>query len=140
MQVQNISNSQSARTNFQGKINIIPGDLSYEPAKYVRKAYNVIADTIKSKPYDVFLKQKNGYVQVTAQKEMDYFKNKGIKVELQVPNNADNYIDTVNYLVVKYEMAAHEQSVAYKNQVSRSVIKAWQKFKNIMEHNEGIDV
>ena len=69
MQVQNISNSQSARTNFQGKINIIPGDLSYEPAKYVRKAYNVIADTIKSKPYDVFLKQKNGYVQVTAQKK-----------------------------------------------------------------------
>ena len=56
MQVQTISISQPNKQSFQGNINIV-NDLSYNPCKYVRKAYNSIAEIIKDKPYDLFIKQ-----------------------------------------------------------------------------------
>ena len=57
MQVQNITNSKLNPQNFQGRIDIIPGNLSYEPAKNLRKAYSVLSEMIKDKPYNLYVIQ-----------------------------------------------------------------------------------
>ncbi len=42
MQIQNITNSQLNPQNFQDRIDALPYNLSYEPAKNLKKAYNTL--------------------------------------------------------------------------------------------------
>ena len=58
MQVQNISVSQNVNPNFKGKINVLPGNLSYNPARTVRKAYDAMQALIQDKPIDLLIKQQ----------------------------------------------------------------------------------
>ncbi len=81
MQVQNNSGSQVTHQSFKGKIDIMPGNLSYNPSKCVRKAYNSLEKMIKDKPFDLFIRQdaKTDTVRLIAQKPEHYFrKNKPI--------------------------------------------------------------
>ena len=103
MLIQSISNQN--KQNFQGKIDIMPGDLSYTPAKYVRKAYSAIQEKIKDKPFDLFIRQNHGKhnVTVTAQKEKDWMRNKGLKEEVLVADQADVYEAVALSLIQQYE-------------------------------------
>ena len=139
MQVQNISTSQVSTPNFQGKINIIPGDLSYEPAKYVRKDYSAMEAKIKDKPFDLFLKQKNGTVSVRAQKEKDFIRNKGIKAEVDVSNNADIYESVTNSVIEMYENKLKSQPKTFQAKINHFFKRTCDKFLQIMESNEGIN-
>lgn len=58
MQIPAISNVQSNKQSFQGNIHIV-NDLSYLPCKYVRQAYDSIAELIKDKPFDIFIRQNH---------------------------------------------------------------------------------
>ena len=58
MQVPAISSSQQNKQAFQGNIHIV-NDLSYLPCKYVRQAYDSIAEMIKDKPFDLFIRQNH---------------------------------------------------------------------------------
>ncbi|MBS5801686.1 MAG: hypothetical protein KIC80_01545 [Brachyspira sp.] len=81
MQVQNNSGSQVTHQSFKGKIDIMPGNLSYNPSKCVRKAYNSLEKMIKDKPFDLFIRQdaKTDTVRLIAQKPEHYGrKNKPI--------------------------------------------------------------
>lgn len=105
MQVKNITNSQLNLQNFQGRIDIIPGDLSYEPAKYVRKAYNSLTELIKDKPYNLYIRQnhKNHNVKLILQKEDSFIKDKGFKAEGCISDDADLYEALTKHLINIYE-------------------------------------
>ena len=56
MNIPAITNTQ--QQNFKGNINIV-NDLSYLPCKYVRQAYDSMAEMIKDKPFDLFIRQNH---------------------------------------------------------------------------------
>ena len=91
MQVQNISVSQNVNPNFKGKINVLPGNLSYNPARTVRKAYDAMQALIQDKPIDLLIKQnyKTKNVVVLAKKPEDFGKKNAPKFEVLIPDAAD---------------------------------------------------
>lgn len=118
MQVQNITNSKLNPQNFQGRIDIIPGNLSYEPAKNLRKAYSVLSEMIKDKPYNLYVRQEYKYnnINLIVQKEKNFIRNKGLKVEYVFSANDD-----------RFESAAKSAIKSYEETLSTSLN---QKFKN----------
>ncbi len=118
MQVQNITNSKLNPQNFQGRIDIIPGNLSYEPAKNLRKAYSVLSEMIKDKPYNLYVRQEYKYnnISLIVQKEKNFIRNKGLKVEYVFSANDD-----------RFESAAKSAIKSYEETLSTSLN---QKFKN----------
>ena len=91
MQVQNISMSQNSRQTFQGKINIFPGNLSYNPARNVRKAYDAMQAMIQDKPFDLLITQNNKTqtVSVIAKKATDIGVKDSPRMEVLIPGAAD---------------------------------------------------
>lgn len=122
--------SNQNKQNFQGKIDIMPGDLSYAPAKYVRKAYSAIEEKIKDKPFDLFIRQNHGKnnVTVTAQKGKDWNRNKGLKVEALVADKADVYEAVALSLIQKYEEKMNTPKPTFTDKCKKLFNKLNQKF------------
>ncbi len=135
MKVQNITNSQFNSPEFKGKIDIIPGDLSYEPAKYVRKAYNSLQEMIKDKPYNLYIRQnhKNHTVNIIAQKEDNFIKNKGIKAEGMLSSSADLYEEVASLVINSYEKKLQNPPKTFGKKIQEGLNKVWHKFLEIME-------
>ena len=117
MQVNSITKSQYNSPVYKGKIDIIPGDLSYEPVKYLRKSYNALAEIIKDKPFNFYIRQnhKDKTVSVIAQKEKDYLKNRGIRTEGVFSSSEDLYKEAAIGAACTYEDLS--------NNVSSSLVK-----------------
>ena len=135
MQVQNISNVKSSNQNFQGKINIIPGDLSYLPAQYVRKAYNAMETQIKDKPFDLFIKQnhQDRSVSIIAQKEGDALKKNALRTEQILSDDADIYESVANLVIHEHEEKLAKQPKTFKEKLQNLADKVWRKFLRTME-------
>lgn len=135
MQVQNITNLQFNSPKFKGKLDIIPGDLSYEPAKNVRKAYNSLQEMIKDKPYNLYIRQnhKNNTVKITAQKEKHFIKNKGLKAEGFLSSSADLYEEVASLVINSYEKKLQKSPKTFGQKLQERLNKAWHKFLNVME-------
>lgn len=135
MQVQNISNVKSSNQNFQGKINIIPGDLSYLPAQYVRKAYNAMETQIKDKPFDLFIKQnhQDRSVSIIAQKEGDALKKNALRTEQILSDDADIYESVANLVIHEHEEKLAKQPKTFKEKLQNLLKKAGDKFLEVME-------
>lgn len=135
MQLQNISNIQNNKQNFQGKINITPGDLSYLPAKYVRKAYNAMESKIKDKPFDLFIKQnhQDRTVSIIAQKESEALKKNALKTEHFVSADADLYESVANLVIREHEEKLAKQPKTFKEKLQNFLKKAGDKFLEVME-------
>ncbi len=127
MQVHNISNSQSSKQNFQGKINIIPGDLSYLPAKYVRKAYSSMEKQIKDKPFDLFIKQnhKENKVGITAQREKDIHNKNALKSEVFVASDADVYESAAAHVINEFETKLQKQPETFITKAKKAAGNIW---------------
>lgn len=138
MQIQNISNSQQNTQNFQGKINITPGDLSYLPAKYVRKSYNAMQEQIKNKPFDLFIKQNHQErnVSIMAQKESDALKKNALRTEHFVSDEADLYESVAKLVVREHEEKLQSQPKTFSEKIQSFAAKAWNKFLYAMEIKE----
>ena len=138
MQVQNITNSQLNSQNFQGRIDIIPGDLSYEPAKYVRKAYNAMENLIKDKPYNIYIRQnhKQNNVSLIVQREDHIIKNKGIKAEGTVSKNADLYESLAEHLIGVYDQKVKNQPMTLGQKIKNGLKKIGHKLLKTFEIEE----
>lgn len=146
MQVQNIS-SHHNKTSFNGTINIIPGDLSYYPARCVRKAYASIKKLINDKPFDLFIRQnhEDGSVSIIAQKARPFWRKNKPSVESSIADVAhkdigtcigdrdvvDLYIAVAKNTVLKYEEKYPQKTFGEKLQAGLD--KAWHKFLKTME-------
>ena len=119
MQVQNTIYSRTNPENFKGRIDIIPGNLSYEPAKYVRNAYNTLTELIKDKPYNMYIRQlhKNNDIKLTIQTEDSFIKNKGLKVEGVFKANKDSYVEVAESLIKGYEEKSKKQSSPLRKKI-----------------------
>lgn len=138
MQVQNIKNSQYNSQNFQGRIDIIPGDLSYEPAKYVRKAYNAMENLIKDKPYNLYIRQnhKQNNVSLIVQTEDQFIKNKGLRTEGIVSSNMDMYEELANHLVNVHDQKIKNQPKPLSKKLKAGLNVVWHKFLKAFEIEE----
>ncbi len=138
MQVQNIKNSQYNSQNFQGRIDIIPGDLSYEPAKYVRKAYNAMENLIKDKPYNLYIRQnhKQNNVSLIVQTEDQFIKNKGLRTEGIVSSNMDMYEELANHLVNVHDQKIKNQPKPLSQKLKAGLNVVWHKFLKAFEIEE----
>ena len=119
MQVQNTIYSRTNPENFKGKIDIIPGNLSYEPAKHVRKAYNTLTEMIKDKPYNMYIRQhhRHNTIKLTIQTEDSFIKNKGLKVEGGFNANDDSYVEVAESLIKGYEEKSKKQSSPLRKKI-----------------------
>lgn len=140
MQVQKISNTQNNNQNFQGKINIIPGDLSYMPAKYVRKAYNAMEEQIKDKPFDLFIRQnhKDNTVILTVQKEKDALKNSGLKTMTAISQDADDYESVSKDLINKHEEKIKNSPKTFGEKLKGFFKKVGQRFLEVIQDEDEI--
>ncbi len=129
MQVQKITNTNNTPA-FNGIIDIIPGDLSYRPAKYVRKAYNTMENLIKDKPFNLYIRQNHqkDTVSVIAQKENDFIKNKGLRVEYTASSSLDIYDKLAALAVDTYDVMANSQPKSLKQKFKNLFIKQSFKF------------
>lgn len=109
MQVQTISNSNNK--NFTGRVEIL-GDLSYNPCRYVRKAYNSMQELIKDKPFDLFIKQnhKENTLNIYAVKSEDLLKKNKPLVQNRIStflddgqSTTDLYVSVAKNAVDRYE-------------------------------------
>lgn len=134
MKIQNISQAQQNKQNFQGKINIIPGDLSYLPAKYVRNAYDAMEKQIQNKPFDLFIIQnhKQNTVSIIARNG-----NKGMFAEAVIDKNADIYEESVNRVITEYEKMQKKNKPTFKERLKNLADKAWHKFLVTVEIEDG---
>ncbi len=130
MQVQKVTNS-NITPSFQGKIDIIPGDLSYEPVKYLRKAYTSMEMLIKDKPYNLYIRQnhRENTVSVIAQNEKDFLKNRGVRTVAVVPASADLYKEAALGAAYAYEDLAHNASQSFWGKIKKHFCKIEFKFK-----------
>ncbi len=127
MQVQNISMAQNVNPNFNGKINLLPGNLGYNPARNVRKVYDKLQALIEDKPFDLLIKQqyKTQDVWVIAQKPEDFGKKNAPKYEVLIPGAVD--MDD-NYRLYKYTAsdliveAAKVAVRAYENSCAQQAV------------------
>lgn len=105
MQIQNITNSQLNPQNFQGRIDVLPGNLSYVPAKNLRKAYNTLSEMIKNKPYNLYVRQIYKYndISIVIQTENNFIRNKGPKVEYVFSANDDRFESATKSVIKSYE-------------------------------------
>lgn len=147
MQVQNNSGSQVTHQYFKGKFDIMPGNLSYNPSKCVRKAYSSLEKMIKDKPFDLFIRQdaKTDTVRLIAQKPEHYGrKNKPIaeavisgaaKLEDNAAETKDSasglYISVAKEAISEYEKKFPEMSLGEKakkffNNLGRKFMKIMQ--------------
>lgn len=153
MQIQNITNSQFNPPNFNGKfglipekskilnhskIDIIPGDLSYEPAKNLRKSYDALLEMLKDKPYNLYIRQdhKNNTVKMTAQKENHFVRNKGPKAEGEFSATADLYEDVAVFVMDTYEKKLKNPPKTLSQKFHDVLNKIGQKFLVVMEIKE----
>lgn len=113
MQVQTISNSTNQ--NFTGKVEIL-GDLSYNPCRYVRQAYDSMQELIKDKPFDLFIKQnhKENTLSMIAKKsehlgkpDKPFIRNSISDVSRMDDGSytKDLYISTAEYTIDLYDSA-----------------------------------
>ena len=146
MQVQTISNSQPNKQSFQGNINIV-NDLSYNPCKYVRKAYNSIAEIIKDKPYDLFIKQnyKEDSLSFIAKKpkhlgKINKPKEKSVIIDAsrmdQGQDTTDLYIAVAKETANMYDKAFPELSA--KEKCKKFFNKLLNKFVNAFQDEDEI--
>ena len=132
MRVEKMNSSQFTSTNFNGKTNIIPGDLSYEPAKYLGKAYKSIENMIKDKNFDLFIKQNH------QQNTVSIIARQGKKrmfLEAVIPKDADIYEDTAKEVIQSYE-DLQKSKPTFKDKVKKFLDNAGEKFLKTMEIKE----
>ena len=131
MRVNNITCSQYKSPEFKGKIDIIPGGLSYEPAKYLRKSYEAISELIKDKPYNLYIRQnyKENTVSVIAQREKDFMKNRGTRTEGVFSAADDLYKEAALGAVCTYEDLTHNTSQSFVQKFKNLFCKTQFKFK-----------
>lgn len=142
MKIQNNTISQQNQTNFQGKINIIPGDLSYYPTKYMKKAYNSINELIKDKPFDLFVKQdyKTDSIKMTAKKQKNFWDKKTPEITNTIANasNKNNNSELTSDLyiaVAKRTIKEYEDNFPQKTsgKINNFFKKLGQKFMQMMQ-------
>ena len=135
MQIQNITNSQLNPQNFQGRIDIIPGNLSYEPAKNLRKAYNALSEMIKDKPYNLYVRQEHKYssISLIVQKEKNFIRNKGPKAEYVFSANDDRFESAAKSVIESYEEI---QSTTLSQKIKNSLNKLGHKLLKVLEIEE----
>ncbi len=145
MQVQNISNPQTKLQSFQGKIDIIPGDLSYQAAKNVRKAYSAMSEVIKEKPYNLLIRQnhKRNSIDIIAQDSKTFGKkNPPISVSsIGLGNNdlsnndeaiVDFYSSVAEYVASEYE-AKNPTNLTFIDKTKNLLIKFGKKFMTAIQ-------
>lgn len=132
MQIQNITNSQSNPQNFQGRIDIIPGNLSYEPAKNLRKAYNALSEMIKDKPYNLYVRQEYKYnnISLIVQTEKNFIRNKEPKVEYVFSANNDRFESAAKSAIKSYE---ETQSISLSQKIKNGLKKIGDKLLKVLE-------
>ena len=130
MQVPAISNVQSNKQIFQGRINII-NDLSYNPCRYVRKAYDSISKELGDKPFDLFIKQdyKTKSLLFIAQK-MQHAGRKNKPFVKNVIANAQE-LDQSEYTTDLYAAVARETINSYNDKFASKTVNVKEFFKNI---------
>lgn len=135
MKVHNLTNSQYTSPNFQGRIDILPGNLSYEPTKYIRKAYKSMEELIKDKPYNLYIRQdhQNNTVKIIAQTEDNFIKNKGIKAESYMSSSADLYEDAAKTVVASYENKLQNRPQTLGEKIKLGLNKIWHNFLQGLE-------
>lgn len=138
MLVQNITNSKFNPQNFQGRIDVIPGNLSYEPAKNLRKAYNVLSEMIKDKPYNLYVRQEYKYndISMIVQTEKDFIRNKGLKVEGVFSANDDSFESTAKSIVKSYDEDFKKQSKPLSKKIKKGLDIIGQKLLKALEIEE----
>lgn len=139
MQVQNISNSQiNTQTNFQGRV-IIDGELSALPAKLVRKSAQTLKDIIADKPYDLFIRQnhREGRILITAQKEKDYIRGKGLKADALMDKNVDLYKECAEYVVKEQDLKL-KYNPTFAQKCKRFFNKLGNRFMDIVQDKDEI--
>ena len=142
MQVQNISMSQNSRQTFQGKINIFPGNLGYNPARNVRKAYDAMQAMIQDKPLDLLITQNNKTqtVSVIAKKSEDIGIKNSPKMEVLIPGAGDMGDDykLFNYSAVDIYIAAARTAVReYENRfMTQPTNKIAKRFASLFGKNK----
>ncbi len=142
MQVQTISNSQLNNQTFQGKIEIL-GDLSYNPCRYVRKAYNSMQELIKDKPYDLFIKQnhKDRTVNIYAVKSEDLLKKNKLFTKNEISAMSDDgqattdlYISVAKNTIENYEKLP--KPTTFKQGCSKFLKNLGNKVLNALQDKE----
>lgn len=130
MQVPAISNVQSNSQTFQGRINIV-NDLSYNPCKYVRKAYDSISKELGDKPFDLFIKQdyKTNSLLFIAQK-MQHAGRKNKPFIKNIITNAQE-LDQGEYTTDLYAAVARETINSYNDKFASKTVNAKEFFKNV---------
>ena len=130
MQVPAISNVQSNNQTFQGRINIV-NDLSYNPCRYVRKAYDSISKELGDKPFDLFIKQdyKTNSLLFIAQK-MQHAGRKNKPFVKNVIANAQE-LDQGEYTTDLYAAVARETINSYNDKFASKTVNVKEFFKNI---------
>lgn len=130
MQVPAISNVQSNKQIFQGSINII-NDLSYNPCRYVRKAYDSISKELGDKPFDLFIKQdyKTNSLLFIAQK-MQHAGRKNKPFVKNVIANAQE-LDQGEYTTDLYAAVARETINSYNDKFASKTVNVKEFFKNV---------
>lgn len=130
MQVPAISNVQSNNQTFQGRINIV-NDLSYNPCRYVRKAYDSISKELGDKPFDLFIKQdyKTNSLLFIAQK-MQHAGRKNKPFVKNVIANAQE-LDQGEYTTDLYAAVARETINSYNDKFASKTVNAKEFFKNV---------
>ena len=140
MHIQNITNSQLNQQNFQGKIDIIPGNLSYEPAKNLRKAYNTLSELIKDKPYNLYVRQKyndnHNNISLIVQTEDNFIRNKGPKIERGFSANEDRFESVAKSIIESYEENAKNQPKTIKEKIKNNLNKLGHKLLKALEIEE----
>jgi len=113
MQVQTVSNSKQNAQNFTGGVQIV-NDLSYNPCKYVRRAYDAMSELVKDKPYDIFVNQDyaNESLSLIVSKPKHAYKSSKRRTESTILNaphldsgdaTTDLYVAVAKDAVAKYE-------------------------------------
>ena len=130
MQVPAISNVQSNNQTFQGRINIV-NDLSYNPCKYVRKAYDSISKELCDKPFDLFIKQdfKGDSIVFVAQK-MQHAGRKNKPFIKNIITNAQA-LDQGDSTTDLYAAVARETINSYNDKFASKTVNAKEFFKNV---------
>lgn len=130
MQVPAISNVQSNSQTFQGRINIV-NDLSYNPCRYVRKAYDSISKELGDKPFDLFIKQdyKTNSLLFIAQK-MQHAGRKNKPFVKNVIANAQE-LDQGEYTTDLYAAVARETINSYNDKFASKTVNVKEFFKNV---------
>lgn len=130
MLIQNKTNSNTFPA-FGGKVMIMPGDLSYKPAKYARKAYNTMTSMVKDKPYNLYIRQNHeeNTISVIAQKEKDLLKNRGIKTEGIFSASSDLYKEAASGAVTSYEKLSDNTTKSFMKRIINYFGKTEFKFK-----------